>query len=455
MFPEKIILHIDFDSFFASVEQQKNSLLRGRPVGVTATNGRTCIIAASREAKALGIKSPSRTFDAKRICPSIVFVPADFVNYWNISKKFLKICNNYSPVVEVFSLDEVFMDATLTAPLFGGVEGLIKKLKKELAQEIGEYITVSVGISHNKILAKLASGMKKPDGAFEINKENLTDIYKKAKLTDICGIGNRIEVRLNQMGIYSLVQLSKCPLNYLIAEFGESEGNFLFNVGRGVDQSNIVPYAQFPGVKSVGRSYCLPVNEYDMRKATQNIYELCEEVALKLRRLNKKARGVGFCFRGNKDISGRKTFGTYMNTGRELFEACMNNLNSNFQYLNPKQFQKIKYKNTKQFDNYNFENLDLFSVSGLEFRIFEIKYLRQISIWTFSLKNADSVPLSFFETAKSQKLLKTIDILNTKFGDHTIRNGYLLDADKLTTVPNGFGADRYERKKLTDESRLV
>ena len=151
---ERIILHIDFDSFFASVEQQDNPLYRNRPLGVTATNGRTCIIAASREAKRLGIKSPSRTQDAKKICPSIIFVPARFVRYWEISKQFIKICDTFSPTVEVFSLDEVFMDVTLTAKLFGGVDQLITKFKERLRTELGEYITASVGISHNKLLAK-------------------------------------------------------------------------------------------------------------------------------------------------------------------------------------------------------------------------------------------------------------------------------------------------------------
>src|SRR5437660_1782874 len=142
-----IILHIDFDSFFASVEQQCNPALRNHPVGITAHNGRTAIIAASREAKAKGVISPSRTYDAQRICRNIVFVTADFEKYYEISKKFLKICTDYSPFVEMFSLDEVFMDVTQTVSLFGGVDLLIKKIKQKIKEEIGEYITVSVGIS--------------------------------------------------------------------------------------------------------------------------------------------------------------------------------------------------------------------------------------------------------------------------------------------------------------------
>src|SRR4051812_2109835 len=105
---KRIILHIDFDSFFASAEQQCNPLLRNKPIGVTATNGRTCIIASSREAKRLGIGTGTRSYDAFRICPSIKLVPADFWKYWEISKKFIRICNDFSPFIEVFSLDELF-----------------------------------------------------------------------------------------------------------------------------------------------------------------------------------------------------------------------------------------------------------------------------------------------------------------------------------------------------------
>src|SRR3989338_9920740 len=126
----QVILHIDFDSFFASVEQEYNSKLRGKPIGVTATNGRTCIIASSREAKKLGIKTGSRSYDAFKICPSLVLVPADFNKYWEISQKFLNICNDYSPFVELFSLDEVFMDISSTENLFGGKFALIKKIKQ-------------------------------------------------------------------------------------------------------------------------------------------------------------------------------------------------------------------------------------------------------------------------------------------------------------------------------------
>lgn len=403
-----IILHVDFDSFFASVEQQDNPLFRNRPIGVTATNGRTCVIAASREAKKVGIKSPSRTHDARKMCPGIIFVPAHFIRYWEISKRFLQICSNYSPVVEVFSIDEVFIDVTDTAVLFGGVYSLITELKKRLSNEIGPYITVSVGISHNKFLAKLASSMNKPNGVAEITPENLISKYQTAKLTDICGIGERIKTRLNQMGIYTLLQLRDAPLSSLKAEFGEVEGAFLNDVGMANDERPVIHYTHLASPKSIGRNYCLPQNEYDKRKILQNIYELCEEVTLKLRRLEKKAKTVGISLRGTHSIHGRYTLDHYINTGKEMFNICLKIMNHQLQ-----------------------------------------GYVRQISVGVSSLEDTVKLPSSLFLfEQKQQKVLTVIDALNDKFGDHTIRNAFLLYADKLTTVPNGWMADTYERAKL-------
>lgn len=407
--PNKVILHIDFDSFFASCEQQYNPSFRGKPIGVTAQNGRTCIIAASREAKALGVKSPSRTFDALEKVPSMIFIPAHFEKYWQITQIFLNICKDYSPYVELFSLDEVFMDITLTENLFNGKNEIIKQIRERIKNEIGEYVTVSVGISYNKLLAKLASGMDKPNGLVEITLQDFSEFYKKVKLTDICGIGDRISLRLNKIGVYSLMDLQNASVGVLKAEFGKAESEFLKNVALGIDDSEVIPYTLSPVVKSVGRSYCLPQNEYDKRIILQNLYELCEEVSLKLRRLERQARTVGFYLGGSRKIQKRKTYADYFNTGEEIFKHC----------------------------------LDLMGDFDLTH-----DYIRQISIWATNLSSKDNLQMSLFDTQKKEKLVKVIDKINDKFGDHTIRNGFLLYASKLTTVPNGYMADKYERTKL-------
>lgn len=411
------ILHIDFDSFFASVEQQYNPHLRGKPIGVTAQNGRTCIIAASREAKKLGIETASRTFDAVKVCPNITFVKADFVKYYEISKTFLKICSDYSPFVEMFSLDEVFIDTTLTSHLYGGTYGIIEKIRTRIKNEIGEYITASFGVSHNKLLSKLASGINKPDGVFEINNSNLEEVLGNVKLTKLCGIGERIALRLNKIGIYNLIDLRTTSKELLVSEFGNAETEFLKNVCWGIDDNPVIPISQAPEVKSVGRNYCLPKNEYDKRIVLQNIYELCEEIGIKLRRLEKKGRTVGVYLGGTNSIHTRKTYSEYIDSGKEIYNAIL-----------------PLFKN------------GIFKTS--------LDYVRQISVWVSSLEDTKNLTPSLFGETKKSNLSFAVDKINDRFGDHTIRNGFLLYADKLTTVPNGYGADTYEKTKLASEDFL-
>lgn len=415
---ERLIFHIDFDSFFASCEQQFDPALRGRPIGVTAHNGRTAIIAASREAKKMGVKNVMRSYDAYKLCPGLKLVRADFNKYWEISKKFIRICQYYSPTIEVFSLDELFLDATYTSHLFGGVDGLIEKLKKQLAEEVGEFITVSVGIASNKMLAKLASGLKKPNGVFRIYDHKIEEVYKIAELTDICGIGPRIEARLNTMGIYSLIKLRKTPLTALVAEFGNVTGNFLYNAGQGKDAEPVRSFNRAPDAKSIGRNYCLARNEYDKRVVMQNIYELSEEVCIKLRRLNKKARMFGIYLRGTENLSYHQLNGYYSDLGQDMFSSCLYAL------------KRLRPGAKKPEDLWE-------------------GYVRQIGVYASYLKNTNETSLPLFaDVRKWEKLTVAVDKINARYGDHTIRNGFLLYGDKLTTVPNGFGADRYELVEL-------
>jgi len=434
---QRTILHIDFDSFFASVKQQENPAFRGKVLGITATNGRNCIIASSREAKKLGIGTGSRVHEAKLLCPDIILSPANFTQYWEISKKFIKICRDFSPYVEVFSIDELFMDVTLTAHLFGGVEQLIKKLKQRIWNEIGEYITVSVGVSHNKLLAKLASGLKKPDGVFFIRENQVESVYRVAKLTDICGIGPRIQARLHMMGIYNLLSLRRTPLSSLIAEFGTVEGSHLKNIGLGIDSSEVHSYTEETEAKSVSRNYCLPQNEYDKRVVLQNIYELCEEVGLKLRRLHRKAKTAGVYLRGESNIGGNYSHDYYFDSGAELFNVCLKILDTVI-LRESEANREVLFPDSSRLRSNN----NAFVTSP--------GYIRQISVWAGNLKNDTEVPLRLFqEDRRQEKLIKIVDRINERFGDHTIRNGFLLYASKLTTVPNGYMADRYERSKLT------
>ena len=167
---------VDINSCFATIEQQANPLLRGKEVVVAAYEGEGgCVLAASREAKKLGIKTGWRVKDAKKICPDIVVLTPDIEKYRFINKRLKKILLTFCPKVQTKSIDEFFLD-------FEGInDNLVEvglKIKKEIKNKLGEWITVSIGIGANLFLAKIASNLKKPDGLFEINENNFLKIYK-------------------------------------------------------------------------------------------------------------------------------------------------------------------------------------------------------------------------------------------------------------------------------------
>ena len=192
----RVILHADLNSFFARAEQQTNPILRGKPVGVVKAKGRTCIIAASVEAKKYGVTTGCRVNDAKKLCPQIILVPADFDKYSDISHRFIKICADYSPSCEVFSLDECFIDVTQTEKFWGHVFNIAFEIKNRIREEIGDYITCSIGVSHNKLLAKLASGK------VEIKAEKIDLIITKAELNTLAGDKKKMKKYANQVDFF-------------------------------------------------------------------------------------------------------------------------------------------------------------------------------------------------------------------------------------------------------------
>ncbi|MGB9637428.1 MAG: DNA polymerase Y family protein, partial [Microgenomates group bacterium] len=281
----KIILHLDMDSFFASVEQQSNPRLVGKPVGVIKEKGRTVIIAASREAKKLGIKTGTTTYEAKKIFPKIILVPADFDKYFSVTKKFIEICSRYSPDLEVFSIDELFLEVSQTCGIFGGVSGIVGKIKEDIKKEIGEHITCSIGISYNRLLAKLASGINKPDGVFEITPENRDQVLFSAKLTDVCGLGIRLEKRLFDMGITNFKTLREIPKECLEASFGPFWARELKRLSFGEDDSLLTRVGDLPKMQSVSRTFTLYRNTTDSRIIKAILRNLCEEAAFKAREM--------------------------------------------------------------------------------------------------------------------------------------------------------------------------
>ena len=208
------ILHIDLNSCFATIEQQANPLLRGKPVAVAAyTTASGCILAPSIEAKKYGVKTGMRVKEGKVLCPSLIVLPPDPAKYRNVHLALRRLLSNYTDKLSPKSIDEFVLDLQGYPCLAAGsIREVAAEIKKRIKKEIGEWLTVSIGIAPNRFLAKAASSLHKPDGLDEINKNNFFEIYESLKLTELPYIKIRNAARLNSMGIYTILDFYNAPL---------------------------------------------------------------------------------------------------------------------------------------------------------------------------------------------------------------------------------------------------
>lgn len=281
----RIILHIDMNSYFASVEQQANPFLRGKPIGIAGKKSnsfkRSVVAAASIEAKAKGVKTAMSSYEAKKICPELILVSGDPEKYGEITNRFNTIFRRYASAVEQFSVDESFLDVTEYAEDYLGAIAIAQAIKHDLKKECGERITASIGIAPNKVIAKAASEQVKPDGLTSVRPDQVIPFLDSIELQDICGIGPRIERRLHKLGIQSFSQMREFPLADLEAEF-KSYGTWLHRVSFGLDNGQVVDGGEDP--KSVGHSYTLPKSAWSDEDVQRYLLGLCDKVAWRLRR---------------------------------------------------------------------------------------------------------------------------------------------------------------------------
>lgn len=410
-FMQNVILHLDMDSFFASVEQQANPALVGKPVGVIKGQGRTCIIAASKEAKKLGIKTGTTTYEAKAIYSKIILVPADFDKYFSVTRKFIDICGRYSPDLEVFSIDELFLEMTQSKKFFGGTMAVCQKIKEAIRKEIGEHVTCSIGISYNRLLAKLASGMKKPDGIFEITPENRDEVLFNCKLTDVCGLGERLRVRLFNLGITDFKNLRKVPLECLEASLGPYWPKELKKLSFGEDNSLLARIGEIPKMKSVSRTFTLYENTADLNKIKATLRNLCEEAAFKVREMGQMGRIVGLGVGGlnySREYT-HKTLKFFLDSGEEIFKITWD-----------------------LFGKLNWQELP---IGG---------YVRFLGIWLGELKLKSELTGRLFpEEKRKENLINAMDRVNKRFGELTLYPAVLLGQNKIKREVNGFLGDKY------------
>jgi DNA polymerase IV len=231
--PHRKIIHIDMDAFYASVEQRDNSELRGKPVAVGGSAERGVVAAASYEARKFGVRSAMPSVTAKRQCPDLIFVKPRFEVYKAISRQIREIFSEHTSIIEPLSLDEAYLDVTENLQGIPLARDMALRIREKIKAETG--LNASAGISYNKFLAKLASDHRKPNGQFVISPEMGPAFVEGLPVGKFHGIGPATSAKMNQLGIFTGLDMRKQTLEFMNANFGKA-GAYYYWISRGVDE---------------------------------------------------------------------------------------------------------------------------------------------------------------------------------------------------------------------------
>ena len=284
------IMWIDLNSAFATTEQQAHPHLRHRPVGITnRISPECCIITASYEAKRLGVRTGTRRSEALRLCPNLILLESDPPKYNAVYHKLFNIMRSYSDDCGMKSIDEGYINLQHTS--YNTVDRLTnlgREIKQRVKDEIGDYMTINVGLGSNRFLAKLAAGLHKPDGMDIITVDNLTDIYSQLALEDLTGIAKHLGRRLRRAGINTPLQFLAADESFLRQEvFHSINGTYWYQRLRGYEVDNYRT-----NLSVIGRQWVVDGHGDDDDYLASCLHYLVENVGLKLRFRRVAARGV-------------------------------------------------------------------------------------------------------------------------------------------------------------------
>lgn len=282
-----MILHVDMDAFYASVEELDNPALAGKPVVVGGTpQGRGVVAAANYTARQFGVVSAMPAARARRLCPHAVFIRSRMDRYAEVSHALRELFARYTPLIEPLSLDEAFLDVTSSARLFGDAESIARRIKQEIRDELG--LVASVGVAPNKFLAKLASDLDKPDGLVVITPERVEAFLDPLPVSRLWGIGKVASRELENLGIRTIGDLRASPEELLEGRFGRRAGH-LRELASGIDDARVVPDREAKSI-SHETTFASDIGEAGVLRSW--LLELAEQVATRLRRHRFRARTV-------------------------------------------------------------------------------------------------------------------------------------------------------------------
>jgi len=280
------IIHIDMDSFYASVEQRDNPQYRGKPVAVGGRSARSVVAAASYEARKYGVRSAMPVARALQKCPHLIVTPPRFDVYKKVSNEIRKVFFEYTDLVEPLSLDEAYLDVTSPKKGPPSASLIAKEIKLEIKKRVN--LIASAGVSYNKFLAKIASDMDKPDGFYLILPEDAEQFLEELEIGKFFGVGKKTEERMHELGIFKGLQLKQMPEHELIRHFGKV-GRYYYNVVRGVDERLVVSHRE---AKSIGAERTYQTDIFDENEVKEKVMDVIDIMWERYESKNKKAKTV-------------------------------------------------------------------------------------------------------------------------------------------------------------------
>ena len=392
------IMHIDLNSCFATIEQQANPHLRGKPIAVAAyTTPSGCIIAPSIEAKRYGIKVGMRVKDGKLIYPDLIVLAPDPWKYRNVHLALRSILSDYTDKFVPKSIDEFVLDFEGYPSFNKGMLEVAREIKERIKEEIGEWLTVSIGVAPNRFLAKTAASLHKPDGLDEINKGSFKEIYSGLVLTDLCGIKIKNAARLNSMGIYSVLDFYKAPYIRLKAAFESILGYYWYLRLRGWEIDDVAF-----GRRSYGNSFALPKPLLSVEELSPILSKLVCKMGSRFRHAGYKAQGV--------HLSLAYRDGSYWHKGLTTSKAL-------------------------------FDSRDIYKVAlKLLVRSPHRKAVRELAVSVFNLTADSSLQLEFFDDLeKKNRMVGAIDGLNERWGNFVIAPARMINTKDVVMDRIAFG----------------
>jgi len=312
------ILHVDMDAFYASVEERDDPKLKGKAV-VVGVGKRGVVSAANYEARKFGIRAAMPIYKAKALAPHAVFIAPNMARYAEVSEQVMAIFRDVTPHVEPISLDEAFLDVTGARRLLGSGIEIADQIRKRVEKDLG--ITCSVGIAHNKFIAKIASGHCKPNGVLEVDPEKMLEFLHPLAANEIWGVGPKTNELLEKMGLFTIADIANTPRSTLIRVLGQASGASLYELAWGRDYRDVITeHAE----KSISASQTFDVDLYQPEEILKEFLRLTEKSADRMRAkgLATNTISIKVRFADFKTISRSRTLDLPTTGTQEIFEVA-------------------------------------------------------------------------------------------------------------------------------------